>query len=148
MVCLVNRKEAENKEEIRAARSPRGFSNLDFKNEGSKSAQSHLINEIETDSIDLSRLDQTFPKSSQMKEKTPSGGPPTGMVGSKLKFVKVLSPRVQLIPLHEGRSDTKAPNLHSSLVCTACAEPAPRVERAAPPSRPAVRRALESVVVF
>jgi hypothetical protein len=59
-VCLVNRKEAENKEEIRAARSPRGFSNLDFKNEGSKSAQSHLINEIETDSIDLSRLDQTF----------------------------------------------------------------------------------------
>jgi hypothetical protein len=61
-VCLVNRKEAENKEEIRAARSPRGFSNLDFKNEGSKSAQSHLINEIETDSIDLSRLDQTFPK--------------------------------------------------------------------------------------
>ena len=62
MVCLVNRKEAENKEEIRAARSPRGFSNLDFKNEGSKSAQSHLINEIETDSIDLSRLDQTFLK--------------------------------------------------------------------------------------
>jgi hypothetical protein len=61
-VCLVNRKEAENKEEIRAARSPRGFSNLDFKNEGSKSAQSHLINEIETDSIDLSRLDQTFLK--------------------------------------------------------------------------------------
>ncbi len=61
-MCLVNRKEAENKEEIRAARSPRGFSNLDFKNEGSKSAQSHLINEIETDSIDLSRLDQTFPK--------------------------------------------------------------------------------------
>jgi hypothetical protein len=59
-VCLVNRKEAENKEEIRAARSPRGFSNLDLKNEGSKSAQSHLINEIETDSIDLSRLDQTF----------------------------------------------------------------------------------------
>jgi hypothetical protein len=39
-----------------------GFSNLDFKNEGSKSAQSHLINEIETDSIDLSRLDQTFLK--------------------------------------------------------------------------------------
>jgi hypothetical protein len=64
-VCLVNRKEAENKEEIRAARSPRGFSNLDFKNEGSKSAQSHLINEIETDSIDLSRLDQTFPKFDQ-----------------------------------------------------------------------------------
>ena len=61
-MCLVNRKEAENKEEIRAARSPRGFSNLDFKNEGSKSAQSHLINEIETDSIDLSRLDQTFLK--------------------------------------------------------------------------------------
>jgi hypothetical protein len=63
-VCLVHRKEAENKEEIRAARSPRGFSNLDFKNEGSKSAQSHLINEIETDSIDLSRLDQTFLKAS------------------------------------------------------------------------------------
>jgi tetratricopeptide (TPR) repeat protein len=61
-VCLVNRKEAENKEEIHAARSPRGFSNLDFRNEGSKSAQNHLINEIETVSIDLSRLDQTFPK--------------------------------------------------------------------------------------
>ena len=61
-MCLVNRKEAENKEEIRVKRSPRDFSNLDFRNEGSKSAQSHLINEIETDSIDLSRLDQTFPR--------------------------------------------------------------------------------------
>jgi hypothetical protein len=30
----------------------------------------------------------------------------------------------------------------------ACAEPAPRVERAAPPSRPAVRRALGSMVVL
>ena len=73
MVCLVNRKEAENKEEIRAARSPRGFSNLDFKNEGSKSAQSHLINEIETDSIDLSRLDQTFLRN----DRCPQQAPPT-----------------------------------------------------------------------
>ena len=62
-MCLVNRKEAENKEEIRVKRSPWGFSKLDFRNEGSKSAQSHLINEIEADSIDLSRLDQTFLKS-------------------------------------------------------------------------------------
>jgi hypothetical protein len=30
----------------------------------------------------------------------------------------------------------------------ACAEPAPRVVRAAPPSRPAVSRALESMVVL
>ena len=60
LACLVNRKEAENKEEIRIKRSPQDFSNLDVRNEGSKSAQSHLINEMETDSIDLSRLDQTF----------------------------------------------------------------------------------------
>jgi antitoxin MazE len=59
-VCLVNRKEAEIKEEIRVTRSPRDFSNLDFRNEGSESAQSHLINAIETDSINLSRPDQTF----------------------------------------------------------------------------------------
>ncbi len=67
-MCLVNRKEAENKEEIRVKRSPWGFGKLDFRNEGSKSAQSHLINEIETDSIDLSRLDQTFLNSAAPSE--------------------------------------------------------------------------------
>jgi hypothetical protein len=86
-VCLVNRKEAENKEEIRAARSPRGFSNLDFKNEGSKSAQSHLINEIETDSIDLSRLDQTFLNL---------------IIVKKPQKFSAVPPRVRCLPLKNG----------------------------------------------
>jgi hypothetical protein len=40
----------------------RAFGSLAFRDEGTKSAQNRLINENEMDSLDLPRLDQTFPK--------------------------------------------------------------------------------------
>ena len=44
--------------------------------------------------------------------------------------------------------ESRAVKEHVLVKRPACAEPAPRAERAMPPSRPVERRALESVVVF
>ena len=79
-----------------------------------------------------------------MKEKIPLAEP----ADVKSRLLKVLSPRVhpfvQLIVLQEGYA-VEVPKEQSSCE-DACAEPESKAERAAPPSRPAVRSALESVV--